>query len=122
MCVVRLSVQNFRNLADVSVPISHGTVIVGENRAGEEQSRLCPQTRTGPYPFAAQRQLRREDFREGLRDGIPDWDPSVSGDVVEISVDIDDLETEPAVLAALALAVAETEPLTARTDLPGRYT
>jgi putative ATP-dependent endonuclease of OLD family len=35
MCVDRITVRNFRNLADLDLALDPGTVIVGENRAGK---------------------------------------------------------------------------------------
>ena len=62
MRVVRLSVRNFRNLADVSVPLSHGTVVVGENRAGKSNLVYALRLVLDPTLSHSQRQLRREDF------------------------------------------------------------
>ena len=114
MRATRLTISNFRNLPSVSVPLSAGTVIVGENGVGKSNLVHALRLVLDPTLSPAQRTLRREDFWDGLSDGTPEWDPFVDGVAVEITVDIEDIEDEPAVLAALGLGVSDTDPLTAR--------
>jgi putative ATP-dependent endonuclease of OLD family len=108
-----LKVSNFRNLANISVPIGHGTVIVGENQSGKSNLAHALRLVLDPTLSSPQRTLRREDFWDGLSDGSPDRDPLAAGEKIEISVRIEDIEEEPAVLAALGAAISETDPLTA---------
>lgn len=110
----RLTVSNFRNLASVSVPLTTGTVIVGENGVGKSNLIHALRLVLDPTLSWAQRNLSRDDFWEGLGDGQPDWDPLAEGSVIEITVELEDIENEPAALAALGLGVSDTEPLTAR--------
>ena len=59
MRVTRMSVKNFRNLPSVSVPLSSGTVIVGENAVGKSNLMyalrlvLDPTLSPAHGPFAA---------------------------------------------------------------------
>jgi putative ATP-dependent endonuclease of OLD family len=110
----RLTVSNFRNLAAVSVPLTAGTVIVGENGVGKSNLIYALRLVLDPTLSWAQRNLSREDFWDGLGDGEPDWDPFAEGCAIEITVELEEIESEPAALAALGLGVSDTEPLTAR--------
>lgn len=96
----RLTVRNFRNLADVDIQLLPGTVIVGENRVGKTNLvhalRLILDSRLS----YADRQLTRDDFWDGLSNGQPGWDPMVAGEVIEASIDIVDFADDPAVLVA----------------------
>lgn len=113
MRAATIRVRNFRNLADISVPIEHGTVIVGENRSGKSNLSHALRLVLDPTLSSSQRTLGREDFWDGLSDGATDWDPLVAGERIEISVRIEEIDEEPQVLAALGAAIAETDPLTA---------
>lgn len=59
-------------------------------------------------------QLRREDFWDGLSDGSDDWDPLVSGEVIEASIEIVDFADDSRLVAALADALLEEDPPRAR--------
>lgn len=113
MHTVTIRVKNFRNLADVVVPIGHGTVIVGENKSGKSNLAHALRLVLDPTLSPLQRTLGRDDFWDGLDDGSPDWDPMSAGEEIEISVRISDIEGDSAALAALGGAVVEAEPLTA---------
>ena len=110
----RLIIRNFRNLADVEVPLSPGTVIVGENRSGKSNMLHALRLVLDPSMSNSDRHLRREDFWDGLSDGTPGWDPMAHGASIEVSVDIGDFDAEPGVIAALSDALLEGEPMRAR--------
>jgi putative ATP-dependent endonuclease of OLD family len=114
MRIDRLTVRNFRNLADVDIRLLPGTVIVGENRAGKSNLihalRLILDTRLS----YSDRQLTRDDFWEGLSTGEPDWDPMAAGEVIEASVDVIDFDNDSVVLAALSDALLDENPPRAR--------
>lgn len=114
MRLERLIVRNFRNLADVRVPLSPGTVIVGENRSGKSNLLHALRLVLDPAMPNSERHLRREDFWDGLSDGTPGWDPMAQGVSIEVSVDIGGFDTEPGVIAALSDALVDGEPMRAR--------
>lgn len=114
MRIERLLVRNFRNLADVEVSLSPGTVIVGENRSGKSNLLHALRLVLDQAMANSERYLRREDFWDGLSDGTPGWDPMAAGMSIEVSVDISGFDDEPGVLAALADALLEGEPMRAR--------
>lgn len=109
-----LTIRNFRNLANVEVPLSPGTVIVGENRSGKSNLLHALRLVLDPAMPNSERHLRREDFWDGLSDGTPGWDPMANGVCIEVSVDIGDFDDEPGVIAALSDALLEGEPMRAR--------
>jgi putative ATP-dependent endonuclease of OLD family len=76
MRIDKVTVKNFRNLADVDVPLQRGTVIVGENRVGKSNFIHALRLVLDPTLPNSERYLRREDFWDGLSDGSPGWDPS----------------------------------------------
>lgn len=110
----RLTVRNFRNLANVEIPLSPGIVIVGENRSGKSNMLHALRLVLDPAMPNSERYLRREDFWDGLSDGTPGWDPMANGETIEISVDIGDFTSESGVITALSDALLEGEPMRAR--------
>jgi putative ATP-dependent endonuclease of the OLD family len=114
MRVDKVTVKNFRNLADVQIPLWSGTVIVGENRVGKSNFIHALRLVLDPTLPNSDRYLRREDFWDGLSDGTPGWDPMVAGEAIEISVEFSDFENEPEALTALADALIEGDPMVAR--------
>lgn len=59
-------VKNFRNLADVTVPLGPGTVIVGENRSGKSNLLHALRLVLDPTLANSERTLSRDDFWDGL--------------------------------------------------------
>lgn len=114
MHIDRIRVRNFRNLADVDLRLAPGTVIVGENRVGKSNLLHALRLILDPSLSYSDRQLRSEDFWDGLSDGSVDWDPMVAGEVIEASVDIVDFESNFALVAALGDALLTEAPLRAR--------
>ena len=114
MRINKVTIENFRNLAEVEVPLRPGTVIVGENRAGKTNFIHALRLVLDPTLPNSDRYLRREDFWDGLSDGSPDWDPMANGETIEIAVEFSEFENEPEALCALADALIEGEPMVAR--------
>jgi putative ATP-dependent endonuclease of the OLD family len=114
MRINKVSIKNFRNLAEVEVPLLPGTVIVGENRVGKSNFVHALRLALDPTLPNSERYLRREDFWDGLSDGSPGWDPMVEGEEIEVSIEFSDFEDEPEALTALAEALIEGDPMVAR--------
>jgi putative ATP-dependent endonuclease of OLD family len=112
--ITKVAIKNFRNLAEVEVPIQPGTVIVGENRVGKSNFIHALRLVLDPTLPNSERYLRREDFWDGLSDGTPGWDPMVSREEIEIAVHFEDFDEEPEALTALCDALIEGEPMVAR--------
>lgn len=114
MRIDRVMVKNFRNLAEVEVPLESGAVLVGENRVGKSNFMHALRLVLDPTLPNSERSLRREDFWDGLSDGTPGWDPMVAGEEIEVSVDFSDFEEEAEALTALSGALIEGDPMVAR--------
>jgi putative ATP-dependent endonuclease of OLD family len=108
----RIRVKNFRNLADVDVPLARHTVIVGENRSGKSNLLHALRLVLDSGMSGDQRRLRAEDFWDGLADA--DTDPMSNGNIVEVSLDVTDFSGEAAVVSALGDALLAGDPMTAR--------
>jgi putative ATP-dependent endonuclease of OLD family len=109
MRLSRLTVANFRNLQNIDIPLSGGAVIVGENGSGKSNLLHALRLVLDASLSARQRTLTREDFSEAL--GL---DPMEDGVVIEISVEIDDFEDDPGLVATLAGALIAGDPMRAR--------
>ena len=114
MRIHKATVKNFRNLAEVEVPLRPGTVIVGQNRVGKSNFIYALRLVLDPTLPNSERYLRREDFWDGLSDGEPGWDPMVSGEEIEVSVFFSEFEDEAEALTALSDALIEGEPMVAK--------
>jgi putative ATP-dependent endonuclease of OLD family len=114
MRIDKVAVKNFRNLAEVEVPLQAGTVIVGENRVGKSNFIHALRLVLDPTLPNSERYLRREDFWDGLSDGTTGWDPMVAGEQIEVSVDFSDFDDEAEALTALSDALIEGDPMVAR--------
>jgi putative ATP-dependent endonuclease of the OLD family len=110
----RITVHNFRNLADIDIRLQPGTVIVGENRSGKTNLIFALRLLFDQRLSQTDRRLNRDDFWDGLSDGSPDWDPLVEGEVVTISAEITDFEHEIGLLVALSDALIEGDPMRAK--------
>lgn len=108
----RLRVKNFRNLADIDVPLAKHTVIVGENRSGKSNLLHAVRLVLDNTLSADQRRLPPEDFWEGLSTATSD--PLSNGDVIEVSLDVTDFSEEASVVATLRDALVTGDPMTAR--------
>lgn len=114
MHISRIRVRNFRNLADIDLRLHPGAVFVGENRSGKSNLLHALRLILDPSFSYSDHQLRREDFWDGLSDGSVDWDPMAAGEVIEASVEIVDFADDSRMVAALADALLEEDPLRAR--------
>jgi putative ATP-dependent endonuclease of OLD family len=114
MRIDKVTIKNFRNLAEVEVPLQAGTVIVGQNRVGKSNFIHALRLVLDPTLPNSERYLRREDFWGGLSDGTAGWDPMVAREQIEIAVDFSDFENEAEALTALSDALIEGDPMVAR--------
>lgn len=114
MRLTRITVRNFRNLADVDIRLQPGAVIVGENRAGKSNLVFALRLVLDANMSYADRQLGPEDFWDGLSDGTPDWDPMAAGEIIEVAVELEDFGDDSRLVAALADALMTEENLRAK--------
>ena len=114
MQLERLRIKNFRNFADVDISLSPGTVVVGENRAGKTNLVRAIRLVLDASLPNSERQLRAEDFWDGLSDGSPEWDPMAAGEVIEVAVEMSGFDDDPALLTALGDAFVSEDPVRAR--------
>lgn len=114
MRIARLTIENFRNLPAIDVALAPGTVIVGGNRAGKSNLLFAVRLVLDPTLSTRERLLDRSDFSDSLDPGTDGWDPMREGRRIEISIELTDIEQEPALLAALGDALIEGEPMRAK--------
>lgn len=112
MRIERIQIANFRNFAALDVRLGQHAVIVGENKVGKSNLLFALRLLLDPDLPDAARQLRVEDFHDGLRQG--QRSPIKCGDVIRISVDLTDFEDNQEILALLAEHLVQPEPMVAR--------
>lgn len=96
----KVTVTNFRNLAEIEVPLEPGTVIVDENRAGKSNFIQALRLVLDPTLPNSDRYLRREDFSDGLSDEPSGWDPMADGAKIEVQSSSPISRTSPSALCA----------------------
>ncbi len=114
MRLTRLQIRNFRNLADIDVPLAQHVVVVGPNRSGKSNLVHALRLVLDPRLSKADRTLTVTDFWDGLSDGSDDWDPMAHGHEIEVSVEFEDFEDDATLLCVLADALVPGSPPTAR--------
>lgn len=108
MKISRISIQNFRNFADVDMKLGENAVIVGENKIGKSNLLHALRLVLDPSLPDFARKLREEDFWDGLKR------PLGKDDRMTISVELADFEDDENQLAVLAEHLVEPEPMVAR--------
>jgi len=108
MKISRISIQNFRNFADVDVKLGEHAVIVGENKIGKSNLLHALRLVLDPSLPDSARKLRKEDFWDGLKR------PLGRDTRITISVELADFEDDENQLAVLAEHLVEPEPMVAR--------
>jgi putative ATP-dependent endonuclease of OLD family len=108
MRIDRLQITNFRNFKALDVRLGGHAVIVGENRAGKSNLLHALRLVLDPSLPDTARQLREEDFWDGLER------PLSADDRIIISVDFADFAENEALLASLAEHLVSSEPMVAR--------
>ena len=113
MRLERLIVKNFRNIADLDLWLSPGSVIVGENRAGKSNLIEALRLIFDPTMSFSDRQLGTEDFWMSEADQLRQKDPMAEGEVIEVCAEIVEFDDDSRLVAALGHALLEEEPMRA---------
>src|ERR1051326_404220 len=108
MRISRLQVQNFRNFHKLDVELGPNAVIVGENKIGKSNLLHALRLLLDPTLSDTARQLRDEDFWDGLPR------PLTSKDAITISVDLADFDEDERLLAILGEHLVSTKPMISR--------
>lgn len=114
MHINRVKVHNFRNLANIDLPLRPDSVIVGENQSGKSNLLHAIRLILDSSLSYNDLQLSRDDFWDGLSDGTPDWNPMANREVIEVSIEIVDFEDDNYLIAALSGALVAEDPLKAQ--------
>jgi len=108
MRISRIQIENFRNFASIDINLGEHAVIVGENKIGKSNLLYALRLVLDPLLPDAARQLREEDFWDGLKR------PLGKDDRIIISIDLSDFQDDENQLALLAEHLIEPEPMVAR--------
>jgi putative ATP-dependent endonuclease of OLD family len=108
MRIRRLQVKNFRNFRSLDIEVGSHLVIVGENGVGKSNLLYALRLVLDPSLPDAYRQLRDEDFWDGLPR------PLSKTQRIEISAELTDFQESDSQLADLADCLIEAKPMVAR--------
>ncbi len=108
MRISRVQIRNFRNFHELDVGLDAHAVIVGENKIGKSNFLCALRLLLDPTMPDSARQLRREDFWDGLPR------PLTADDRISISADLTDFETDEKLLAVLSDHLVNPRPMVAR--------
>lgn len=108
MRISRIYIRNFRNFKELDVALDANTVIVGENRVGKSNLIFALRLLLDPTLPDSARQLRQEDFWDGLPR------PLKKTDQIEISIEFAGFENTPNLLASLGDHLVQPKPMVAR--------
>jgi putative ATP-dependent endonuclease of OLD family len=108
MRISRVQIANFRNFHVFDVAFAKNVVVVGENKIGKTNLLLALRLILDPTLPDSARQLRDEDFWDGL------YRPLTGSDKITISVDLTDFENNKNQVALLADHLIGHSPMTAR--------
>lgn len=95
MYLSRIRITNFRNFHDFDVRLGRTSVVVGENSVGKTNLIFALQLILDPRLPESSRQLREEDFWEGLTQ------PVQNRAEIEVSVEYQDFQNQPSMFAVL---------------------
>ena len=108
MKICRIEIVNFRNFRHLDVTVGQHAVVVGENKIGKSNLLYALRLILDPSLPDSLRQLRQEDFWDGLPR------PLTSDDRIELSVELAEFEDNEDQLALLGEYLIEPEPMIAR--------
>lgn len=116
MRLSRIQLTNFRNFRELDVSLGSHAVVVGENKIGKSNLLFALRLLLDPTLPDSARQLRIDDFWDGLRPpGKNDERPLLpKGTEIRIVVEIADFEADEAQLAMLGEHMIEPKPMVAR--------
>ncbi len=107
MRISRIHIENFRNFRKLDVNLGNHLVIVGPNKIGKSNLLYALRLLLDPSLPDTARQLRTEDFWDGL--------PSLTKDHrINILIELVDFEEDDNLLTILGDCLVEHEPMTAR--------
>ena len=107
MHLSRIRVSNFRNFANLDIPLSGNVVLVGENRVGKSNLLYALRLVLDPSLPDSARHLNLADFWDGLEE-------LSANDKITVSVEIVDFEDNLDVLAILTDLRLDNDPHTVR--------
>ncbi len=108
MRISRIQIRNFRNFAHLDLSLGRHAVIVGENKIGKSNLIFALRLLLDPNLPDSARQLRLEDFWDGLPK------PPPRDAAIEISVDLARFEDQADLVALLADSLVNGDPMIAR--------
>lgn len=108
MRISRVRIENFRNFRQLDVKLGEHAVVVGENKVGKSNFLHALRLVLDPSLPDSARQLRPEDFWDGIDRPLPD------GTRILIALDLTGFEDSDEQLASLADFLVEPDPMVAR--------
>jgi putative ATP-dependent endonuclease of OLD family len=105
MRLSRLNIVNFRNFQSIDIRLSVHVNFVDENKVGKSNLIHAIRLVLDPSLSDSVRQLRLEDFWDGLDR------PLSNDDRIEISVELTDFKDDPKQLALLCEHIVSHEPM-----------
>lgn len=108
MRISRVRIENFRNFRSLDVKLGEHAVVVGENKVGKSNFLHALRILLDPSLTDSARQLRTEDFWDGINRPIPKQAKIV------IAVDLEGFDDNDDQLASLADFLVQAEPMVAR--------
>lgn len=104
--ISRIKIKNFRNFIDVDENLNHKQIIIGENNVGKTNFIKAIQLILDPKLSDEQRYLTESDFNNTIES------PLENGEIIEISIEIQNFEHSHTLLSILNEAVTSDEPPT----------
>lgn len=108
MRISRVHIENYRNFRSLDVKLGEHAVVVGENKVGKSNFLRALRMILDPSLPDSARQLRTEDFWDGIERPIPE------SAKIRIVVDLKGFDDNDDQLASLADFLVEGEPMVAR--------
>lgn len=95
MFISRICISNFRNFHNLDVALGPTAVVVGENSVGKSNLLFALRLILDPRMADSTRQLREEDFWDGLTD------PVKNKEIIEIAVEFQDFKKDKNIFTVL---------------------